>query len=108
MHQTEVFLLEEPGNDDVSFCRSISLDSPLLTRDSNSRDIETLPPQLTAATLARLARLGSHSKAQLKTWWHTEERHEQIALGQKTSESKATTEQGLEDVENKIYGSGRK
>ena len=66
-----------------------------------------LPPQLTAATLARLARSGFQSKAQLETWRHTEERQEQIALGQKTLESKVKTEQWLEDIEKKIYGIGK-
>ena len=56
--------------------------------------------------LARFANLERRSKTQLKTWRHTTERHEQVALGQKTSGSKAKTEQWLEEVEKKIEGIG--
>ena len=84
--------------------------SPLLTSGSISTNIEEPSSQLTAATLARFAELGRQSKAQLKTWRYTAERHEQVALGQrqKTSGSKVKTGKWLEEIEKKIEGTGTK
>ena len=70
---------------------------------STSMDAEKPPPppQLTVTTLARL---GSQTKAQLKAWRHTTQRHEQVALARERSGSKVKTTKWLEDVEKKIEG----
>ena len=66
---------------------------------------EKPPLPLTAATLASR---GKQSRAQLDVWQHTIERHEQIALALETSGSRVKREKWLEEVENKIEGTGTK
>lgn len=85
------------------FSRPNPLGSSLLMNGSTSMDAEKPPPppQLTVTTLARL---GSQTKAQLKAWRHTTQRHEQIALARERSGSKVKTTKWLEDVEKKIEG----
>lgn len=67
----------------------------------SSMDAAELPPQLTAATLARV---GGRSKAQLKAWRHTTERHEQIALAVKTLASRDRMEKCLDEIGRKVSG----
>ena len=64
----------------------------------SSMDATELPPQLTAATLARL---GGQSKAQLEAWRHTTERHEQIALALETLASRDRMEKCLDIIGRK-------
>ena len=62
------------------------------------------PRQVQLTTTVTLATPRRHSKAQLNTWRHTKERHEQIALSQKTLKSKGGMRRWLEEVEMTIEG----
>ena len=68
------------------------------------KDVERPTPQLTAASLAVL---GSRSKAQLRAWRYTAERHEQVSMAQKTSGSEVKMVKWLNEVEKEIRGNGK-
>ena len=94
----------EQSEDEVRFLRSSSAGSPLLINGSTSMETVKRQSRLTSATLGRLE---GQSQAQLKTWQHTRERHEQIALARDPSQAQDKMKSWLEELEKRIGGFGK-